>query len=245
MSEKQALVDVSVAEKVFCDDLAVLFELVTRVLCDAWPRRGVDALYLFGQSSDNYPMILDHAARLYNGGFVGVIASNAQEAGIAPSGLPYPGFKEVAGELMGHGFRESAIVPLQMMKFNPSTDAEAVGFVHRANRDGWRDILCVAPPLHELRAFVSTVSAALKEGFGYLNIWSISTYPVSWQEPVYHSQTSGGRAPRWTFFASELDKMVRYCKKGDHVPAKEILAYMNLRDGRTVLGDEHGKLPPR
>ena len=107
-----------------------------------------------------------------------------------------------------------------------------MSFWNRGRSAGGRidalSVVVVVPPLHTIRAFVSTVSPAVRE-YPELNVWSAPSWPLSWVEEVicFQNKPAARRADQ---FPSEFEKMERYLAKGDHLSAEEVIRYLNWRD---------------
>lgn len=201
-----------------------LDELVTRVFCDTAPKEKVDAVYLYGQTPDNETSVLKAGVFLYGLGPAKMIAISASGAVAG-----YPGFDGWKRKLIGMGVPDGDILGVPLSDdFPPSTHAEARGVVKCAEERGWKSIYVVAPPLHLLRAFVTTVSEALKQRSPLL-VYSFPGIAQSWEEHVIHSQgiQEGTRAE---LLSEELKKIEDYYKKGDLASAEEVLQYLDRRD---------------
>ncbi len=201
-----------------------LDELITRVLCDTAPAGKVDEAYLFGETADNEDSVLKAGAFLYGMGPAEKIAICE-----APKGYGYPGFKNWQAKLIKLGIQPRDILGIPPAKdFPPSTDAEALGLVRYAKSKNWKSIYVVAPPLHQLRAFVSAVSEAVRH-YPALKIYSFHGIPQKWEDHVVHSQGIL-RGTRSELLASELGRIEKYYRKGDLISAEDVLEYLDRRD---------------
>lgn len=201
-----------------------LDELITRILCDTAPRHKVDVAYLFSETADNEASVLKAGVFLYGLGPVNKLA-------IAYLGkkFGYPGFRSWVKKLVSMGIPQKDIYLIPLAKdFPPSTDAEALGLVRYAKANGWKSIYVVAPPLHQMRAFITTVSHAMREKSD-IKIYSFPGIPQSWEEHVVHSQGIQ-KGTRSELLADELEKIEKYYRKGDLVSAEEVLEYLERRD---------------
>ena len=108
---------------------------------------------------------------------------------------------------------------------------EAQALVRYAKSAKLVDLVAIAPPFHLPRAFISTVSEALRE-YPSLRVWASSGGVLSWDEEASHSQGIVG--VRRTFIGSELRRIPTYTAKGDLAPASQVLAYLKLRGGGAV-----------
>lgn len=205
-----------------------LDELITRVLCDAATSGKVEAAYLFGETRDNQSSVLKAAVFLYGLGPVKKLGL----CGLS-EGHGYPGFENWRDELVEMGVKKEGIFSVPPSdKFPPSTDAEAWGLINYAKSNGWKNIFVIAPPLHQLRAFVSTVSAVIKSKSN-LMVYSFPGIPQSWEEHITHSQGIL-KGTRSELLGDELAKIEKYYKNGDLVSAADVLEYMDERDKKAA-----------
>lgn len=203
-----------------------LDEVVTRVLCDVTPPGKVDAAYLFAETTDNEASVLKAGAFLYGIGPAQMVILCGLGRGIG-----YRGFRAWQLKLLRVGIPGKDIIGvLPAGNFPPSTDAEALGIVRYAKERDWRSFYVVASPLHQLRAFVSTVSAVIKEKAN-LAVYSFHGIAQSWEEYVVHSQ-GVLKGTRSELLGTELKKIEKYYRNGDLVSADEVLGYLDKRDGR-------------
>lgn len=203
---------------------STLDELITRVLCDTAPNGPVDVAYLFGETKDNQESVLRAGALLY-------LTGPAEK--IAICGLKkshgYPGAESWWEKLISLGVPEEDIYEISPAKdFPPSTHAEALGLARYAKSKNWKSVYVVAPPLHQLRAFVTTVTETLQE-YPKLLIYSFPGMPQNWEEYIVHSQGIQ-KGTRSELLTEELKKIEKYYKKGDLVSAEEVLRYLDWRD---------------
>ncbi len=207
----------------------MLFELIARILCDSIPGNPADAVCIFGQTTENDMVMLESAADIQKFGRAELVAVTGYE-GLKKDEFEVRSSEKFASLLMNLGVPEKDIVFFPLSdKFPPCTDAEAVGVVEFAKSQGWKSLIVTVPPLHQVRAFISTVSAAIK-WYPELRVYSMPAAAPSWTEEVIHSQ-SAPRARRSAQFAGELAKLAKYCEKGDHFSPAEITEYLDRRDG--------------
>lgn len=213
----------------FCPDGKNWFSLLTRIICDTEPATGgpVDVAYMFGQTAQNQGSALKALASLWFGKKVKQIAISSMGA-IKDCHPGYPSWKK---ELMAAGVPESefcAVDPAPDLP--PCTDSEARGLVALAKESGWKSIFVVSPPLHIVRAFISTVSAVRKAGADML-VYSKPGAADNWQETVVHSQCVA-KGPRKDLLSGELERILRYHDQGNLMSAEEVLAYLDWRDAQ-------------
>lgn len=202
-----------------------LDELVTRVMIDTFPKGVVaNAAYLFGETADNELSSLEAASLVWKSGKVKNIAI-CGEGAVAG----YPGFEDWKEKLIKFGIPAEKIIGIHVAsEFPPSTHAEALGLVRFAKKEGWKTIYIIAPPLHQLRAFVTTITEVLKENPDLL-VYSFPGVAQNWEKRVVHSQgIQEGR--REDLVGEELKKMEGYYQKGDLVSGEEVLRYLDRRD---------------
>lgn len=214
-------------EKPYANSEVELFELITRILCDDIPAAQVNAVCVFAQTVENEMPMLETAASAFRGGSRYVAVSGY--VGMESVCLKVHGFFALAQKLVDLGVRESAILQFPLSKkLPPCTDAEAMGLVEYATKQGWKSLALTLPPLHQVRGMVSLISAVVKAG-SPLRVYGTPSYAPSWTEVVFHSE-SEPRAPRHAQFAGELRKLKRYLEQGSHMSPGEVLDYLNLRD---------------
>jgi hypothetical protein len=101
-----------------------------------------------------------------------------------------------------------------------------------AKRNQYRDVYITASPFHQLRAFMTSVTAALNY-FPKIRIYSYNGNPLPWLDTVVHSQGTTS-APRKELIKGELDRIQKYQHKGDLASEIEILNYLDKRDKSAV-----------
>lgn len=207
-------------------DSETLFELVVRVLCDTAPKGGrADAVYLYAQTRDDEASVLAAGEFLWRLGRVKYVVCNSR----LKAGFGYPGFIRWKKKLVAAKVPENRILPMQISAdFPPSTDAEARGLIRFAKRNKIKTLYIAAPPLHQLRAFVSTVSA-LKHERANIALYNFTGFSQRWEERIVHSQGIQ-RGTRSHLLHKELAKIEKYLKQGTLVSPHTILEYMNKRD---------------
>ncbi|OFZ54171.1 MAG: hypothetical protein A3D92_03660, partial [Bacteroidetes bacterium RIFCSPHIGHO2_02_FULL_44_7] len=148
----------------------------------------------------------------------------------ADGGEVYGGQKNWAEELKREGIWEERIFPIQSANdlFPPSTSAEAAGVIRSAKEKGLKDVIVVAAPFHQLRAFITTVSVTINMKAD-IRVWSHTGAPEDWDEVGVHTQSTPPMT-RKEQLKSELEKLQRYHEEGSIVPPEEIEKYLNKRD---------------
>ncbi len=204
-----------------------LAEVITRVFCDTAPPRSgkADAAYLFAETKDNENSAFAAALLIWR-------LRRVKKIAICDLGniAGYPGVESWRKSLVSLGIPRSAIVTVKPAReFPPSTNAEALGLVRFAKKNNkWKTIYVIAPPLHQLRAFISAVSFAQKEN-RKLRIYNFPGIPQRWEERIIHSQGIQ-KGTRSELIGEELKKIGRYRKEGSLLSAEDILEYLNKRD---------------
>ena len=204
---------------------AKLDELVTRVMCDTASPSGIaDAAYLFGETKDNELSVIAAALLAWKLKRVKKIALCGNSGGHG-----YPGFENWKSKLVKLGIPGGKIISLPLaFDFPPSTHAESYGLARYAKKAQWKNIYIIAPPLHQLRAFVTTVTAFKKEKTP-TKIFNFVGLPQQWEEHIIHSQ-GVQKGTRSELLEKELKKIERYYKTGDLISGTEVLKYLNQRD---------------
>ena len=201
-----------------------LDELVTRVFCDTAPKTPADVAYLFGETADNESSVLVAASLMWKLGRTKLIALCGHSGGRG-----YPGFDNWKEKLVGLGVPAKKIIGVSLSRdFPPSTHAESFGLVRYAKDNDWKIIYVVAPPIHQLRAFVTVVTAVLRERSPLL-IYNFVGIPQRWEEHIIHSQ-GVQEGTRSELLVGEMKKIEKYYKKGDLVSGEEALKYLDKRD---------------
>jgi hypothetical protein len=201
-----------------------LIELLIRTLCDPLPDLPADGAYLFGQTADNQQSVFETG--------VDLVKRQRARRLLIPDSTPrcgYPGFRVWRQALGDLGLGESDIAGVSTASLpglNTLTEAEAL--VRHARAEGMARILVVAPPFHQLRAFITTVSVVLRE-FPGLRVYNRVGVAQPWDDTVVHSQ-GVLQCTRTDLIHSEIVRIERYRRKGDLVSQDEVLAYLQWRD---------------
>lgn len=201
-----------------------LLEITIRTLCDVKAANTADAVFLYGQTQDNQCSVLSAAHELFTERRVRKIlmADSGPKSG-------YPGYPVWEKELCNMGVPEGSIRGFDLGETDSiNTLIEANAMIRHAKQHQYTDIYVVASPFHQLRAFMTSITAAQKH-YPQINIYSYSGHPLPWPEHVAHSQgeTSG---PRRELIGGELDRIVKYQQKGDLATDSDVLHYLNQRD---------------
>jgi uncharacterized SAM-binding protein YcdF (DUF218 family) len=199
-------------------------ELLLRILADIRPPVPAEAAYLFGQTEPNQRSVfaaarelLRHslAARIWisdcapKSGYVGAVACRRA---LVEFGIPAEAIEEVPME------------PTEILH----TLIESETVIRFARRRGCQRLIVTSSPFHQERAFMTAVTAALRE-YPVLKLYSYPGAPQPWDEVVTHSQgkLTGTRAE---LIAEERKRIEKYTAQGDLAPRREILDYLRTRD---------------
>lgn len=204
-----------------------LAELLMRTLTDTEPPQPADLAYLFGQTPDNEDSVLQRGAVLLQQGMARRLGVTLHPA----SDLAYAGGEAWMAKLERLAIQRANIVGLDYARPLAHTHTEAEHLVWRARDEGWHALLIVAVPVHQLRAFMDTVGVLIREKLDRtIRVWNAAGTPHSWVKEVVHSQGIL-RARRFELVRPELERIVRYWGKGDMPIARQVLDYLNWRDG--------------
>lgn len=201
-----------------------LLELAIRTLCDVKAGKMVDAVFLYSQTIDNQNSVLSAAQQL--------LADNCAKKIIITHSGPksgYPGYPVWKKELLDRGVSEELILGVDLVEAaSLNTLIEANAMIQFAQKKRYTDIYITAAPFHQLRAFMTSVTAAL-EYYPQINIYSYNGKALPWLDSVAHSQgeTLG---PRKELIHGELGRIVKYQKKGDLATDDAVLNYLDARD---------------
>jgi uncharacterized SAM-binding protein YcdF (DUF218 family) len=201
-----------------------MLELLIRVLCDIQPESETDGVFLFGQTHDNQESVLLKAQQL-------TAASLAKQIMIIDT-LPFsghPGYVAWKNELIKAGVADTCIigVPLAETKII-HTLVEAEALMRFAKQHNYHSLYITASPFHQLRAFMTAVTAALRI-FPQIRLYSQTGTSLSWLEEVVHSQGKT-KGTRNQLIAGEIERIEKYQNKGDLASIEQVLAYLNNRD---------------
>ena len=199
-------------------------ELLIRILCDTRPDGPADGAYLYCTTVDNQASIFQTARVLISQKIVArIFILDAQ----AMNG--YPGVDQCSRRLRELG------LPADKIDCVPYGDAESINtliesqaLVRFAKDREMRSLILVSPPFHQLRAFMTAATVALKR-HPELAIFSHPGAAMSWMESVAHSQGTL-QAQRRQLIQEELIRIHTYQDKGDLARFEAVLDYLNRRD---------------
>ena len=201
-----------------------LNELSIRVLCDVRAKITVDGAVLYSQTKDNQNSVILAAKNiLYN--------KLAKKILFIKSGpiSGYPGFSTWTSELNKLGIQSNDMVGVELMKTNSlNTLIESQAFINYAFQKKYRSLYVVSSPFHQLRAFMTLVTVALRY-YPDLLIFSYSGISLPWSDKVVHSQGTLLGA-RKDLIKAEFERIEKYKQKGDLSSETKIIEYLNKRD---------------
>ena len=234
------------------------FEIVNRILCDNYPPK-VEMVFLHAETRDNENSSLQAGAEFYKSGFaqsIGILridvsildelcqkyrkagAQNVEQiveriSKTKDKGLiaGYVGFLHWKNKLERLGVNEKDIILIEPdYRYYLSTDAESEGLVEFCSKRRYTDICVTAPPLHQVRAYISDISAVLHKGMD-LRVYSRAGKTLNWTEKIIHSQGTTEKK-RAEFLREELNKILKYNETGNPPLAslEEVIDYLNNRD---------------
>lgn len=210
--------------KPFTEELE-LVELMMRIYSDIEAPGTADAAYLFSQTEYNEKSVLDTAAALFKSGKVKTVAIGEGGRLITGKIFKTPDWRE---KLIKLGVPKERIKIIQITSELAHTHTEALAFVSYARQNGWKTMYVIASALHQLRAFMSTISIVL-HAYPELKIFNIVGIPLPWTQEIVHSQYIE-KGKRSELVKNEWERILRYYGKGDLVSAREVLDYLNRRD---------------
>lgn len=197
-----------------------LAELLIRTFNDIRPSDPADAAYLFAQTECNQEASFGAAMR-----------SETLELLLLDTGprSGYPGSTAWKMELAKSGYNPKRITEVPMensILLNSRTESQAL--MHFVKEENFQSLEVIAPPFHQLRAFMTAITIALEENVD-IKIYSHPGLPFSWNETVVHSQGTL-KAERRQLIHEELARIETYQLKGDLAPTAAVLDYLNQRD---------------
>lgn len=199
-------------------------ELLLRIFADVRPAGIADAAYLYAETEPNQESVFAAGRDLLERKQVrrllisdclpksGYVGAAAYRAATVAAGIPNDVIDEVPME------------PTEILH----TGIEADSTVRFAKTKGYERLLVVSVPFHQERAFISVVTAVLRE-YPSLRVYSHPGAPQPWDEIVTHSQGKlcGTRAE---LIAEEQKRIDTYTAQGYLLPRSAILDYLRTRD---------------
>ncbi len=201
-----------------------LIRLQTMILCDTIPNQTINA-YLTAETKDNQESVFKKAAqylRIHLNCFLTI--TNGQTNG-------YPGAKVWLNKLTKKYKIESkriTIIPLNK-QLNTYTEMEAL--VKYIKENGWKKILLISTPFHQLRSFLTLLGAMHRLGMRAkeLSIYNLPGVTLPWHQHALHSQGIV-YGTREELIKAELKRIKIYTAKGDIATVDQALKYLRHRD---------------
>ncbi len=212
------------------EDLEDFFRLLPRIYGDYRdPRRGPYKLaYMYANTPDNEDSMFLRAIKLANAGEIESLGTSEGDLGHG-----YEGFDYSVGRLRMLGWKSQ--VPLVKLDVggNVNTGSEAAklaAYMKAYAGRGSTDLAVIAPAFHLPRAFMTTVTALHNAGV-VLRVYPIAGVPLPWLQEAAHSQ--GAKNTRAGWLTGELQRLEKYRAPefGNMLSAKEVLDYLDWRDG--------------
>lgn len=198
-------------------------ELIIRTLYDTQPKDLTSGAYLYCQTESNQQSLFQTAfSYLTNSrnSKILILQTNAKSG--------YPGFSEWKYKLQKTGCPIERIEGVEIDDtFSLNTLIESEALIRFAKQKGYPSLFVVAPPFQQLRAFMTSVTVALRE-YPELSLYSYPAVAMPWQEEVVHSQGTL-KATRSELIHMEFERINKYQKKGDLASFEEVLTYLNNR----------------
>lgn len=214
------------------DEKEKLLQLAVMVLSEQemWARsRRPLPFYLFSETSDNERSVFSVVERIpsvHRTAHFGSLAVIDDREG---SNRGYPGSKIWIERLRSMwGMDKKVIHEIPCFEFL-HTYSESKALVNYARENGWDELVIVAPPFHQTRAFISVVTAILKSGINNLRVYNQPGEALSWSEEVMHSQGTL-RGTRKDFIVTESRRIPIYQEKGDLVSLDSVFDYLKWRN---------------
>lgn len=151
-------------------------ELTIRTLCDVRYRGVAYGVFLFSQTKDNQYSVLSAAQQVIND----KLAENILIVNSDPKS-GYPGYSLWEKELIQMGIPKNKIFGIDLsdaVSLNTLIEAEAL--IKFAKRNQYRDVYITASPFHQLRAFMTSVTAALNYFLKFAFIVTMAIRFIGW-----------------------------------------------------------------
>lgn len=199
-------------------------ELLLRILCTPLPSKRLDGAYLYAQTEPNQNSVFAAARDLLERDAVGkILISDCNPK----SG--YIGAAAYRQAMIDFGIAAEAIeeVPMEPTDIL-HTLIESKALVCFAQARRYRSLAIVSAPFHQERAFMTAVTAALRE-YRELRLYSLPGQVQAWDEVVTHSQgiLQGTRAE---LIAAEQERIDKYTAQGNLADRAEVLQYLHDRE---------------
>src|SRR3989344_8423255 len=215
------------------EELEVFFHLLPRIYSDYRdPRRGpLKLAYMYANTPDNQDSMFLRAIELANAGAIESLGTSEGDLGHG-----YEGFDHSVERLKVFGWKGQ--IPLVKLNVggNVNTGSEATKLAEYARSfagggSNGGALAVIAPAFHLPRAFVTTVTALHNVGLAAVRVYPICGVSLPWLQEAVHSQ--GAKNTRAGWLTGELQRLEKYRAPefGSMLSAKEVLDYLNWRDG--------------
>ena len=205
-------------------------KLTTVVLADAdfAERLKQVPVYLFAQTSDNEASVLKRGAELFKKGIASeVIISDDTEG----TNKGYPGSKVWKQELkkLRIPAAKITVIPCKGLLHTLSESQALVSYCKRQ-----RNVIVVTPPFHQVRAFISMVSAIGNGFVPTLRVYNRTGVSMPWLAEACHSQGTL-KTTRLQLVETELERILTYQDKDYTDPGRlsgyrTVFGYLKWRD---------------
>lgn len=217
-----------------CTEFEKLHLLNTMVLTDTSYGSEIP-IYPFTQTPDNTNSVLDRSIQLFehnrrwNGTLPILLTDNL--GGSEPGYPGAPTWQECLDRRSLCIKINTMLVPFKDPNLNTLT--EAINLGHFMQERGWDRLVIVAPPFHQLRCFLSMLTAITTLNPPYIKVYNQVGLTQPWNEHVVHSQKTA-KGTRKDLTLGEFRRILKYQKEGTPVPlisTESALAYLEWRDG--------------
>jgi len=197
-------------------------QLLALVLADGvennrWPT------YLFSETANNEDSVMRRGVRMMNDGSAEMLYI-IDDTTRTNSG--YPGADTWKKKLSGLVLTTDVETIPCKEPLNTFTESLAVASL--AKERNWNALYIVAPSFHQMRAFISMVSA-MKKLNAPVRVYNKVGMAQPWGDTVAHSQGTLVRT-RLELVVEESRRIETYTAKGDLLPIEEVLQYIEWRD---------------
>lgn len=212
-----------------------LHQLNTMTLTDSPPVGEAFPVYLFTETPDNQDSVLLRSKELFrwnrnNCSKMPILLTDD----LSGSNPGYPGAPVWQKRLRELNVHEDSVVLIPFTKPLLHTLSEAFTVVQFLREKGWEKLIIVAPPFHQLRCFLSMVTAVNQLNPKGLRVYNQVGITQPWGENVVHSQGTT-RGKRKDLVIGELRRIEKYQKEGSPMPLVSVdtaLEYLEWRDDR-------------
>lgn len=217
------------------NDHEKLLQLNTMVLTDRCKHLLQSPIYPFTETPGNQDSVLLRAKELLrwnrnNRSKMPILLTD----NLGGSNPGYPGAPAWLSRLRELNVDANSIMLIPFTEPLLHTLSEAFTVVRFVREKGWEKVIIVAPPFHQLRCFLSMVTAVNHLDPQGLRVYNQVGLAQPWGEQVAHSQgtTTGTRKD---LIIGEIRRIEKYQKEGTPVPlvsTDAALEYLEWRDNQ-------------